>query len=62
MPNVRILADPFRIAADEGRKVGAREERERIKSQFAAWATRHPDPVVSDELWAFVNKIGRDNS
>jgi len=26
---------------------------------FATFATRHPDPIVSDELWTFVNHIER---
>ncbi len=28
--------------------------------QFATFASRHPEPVVSDELWTFVNWIERE--
>jgi len=60
VPDLRILLDPTGIALDEGRKQGVRLERDRIRSQFATYATRHPDPVVADELWGFVHWIDKE--
>lgn len=37
----------------EGRKAMQQD----FERQFAQWAQSHPDPVVCDELWAFVDKI-----
>jgi len=58
--DIRLLTDPTAVARDQGRKAGAREERDRIRGQFALWATRHPDPVVADELWGFVHWIDKE--
>jgi hypothetical protein len=57
--NVRVLLDPTLPAREAGRIQGATEMRERIKHEFAKYATRHPDPVVADELWGFVHFIDR---
>lgn len=58
--DIRLLTDPAAVARDQGRKAGAREERERIRDLFATYATRHPDPVVADELWGFVHYIDKE--
>lgn len=60
--DIRLLTDPTAVARDQGRKAGAREERERIRNEFATYATRHPDPVVADELWGFVHHLDREGS
>ncbi len=57
--NVKEMLDPVRWSREEGRIAGRKEMRDRIRDQFATFATRHPDPVISDELWAFVNYIER---
>ena len=36
---------------------GAMIMRQQIVDQFAQFATTHPDPVVANELWEFVDKI-----
>lgn len=60
MPNdVRQFLDPVPFAREAGRELGQRQMRDRIRDEFAAFAVRHPDPVVSDELWSFVNHIER---
>lgn len=28
-----------------------------LVSQFKEWAKSHPNPVIADELWGFVDKI-----
>jgi hypothetical protein len=33
--------------------------RDQVRDQFAMYATRHPEPVVADELWGFVRHIER---
>jgi hypothetical protein len=33
--------------------------RDQVRDQFAMYATRHPEPVVADELWGFVHHIER---
>ena len=57
--SVRNMLDPVKTAREEGRLRGRLEMRNHIRDQFATFAVRHPDPVVSDELWAFVNHIDR---
>ena len=57
--DIRAMLDPVPFARNEGRKVGQREMRDRVRDEFARFATRHPDPVISDELWTFVNYIER---
>ena len=57
--NVKSLLDPVRTSREEGRLQGRKEMRDQIRDQFATFASRHPDPVVSDELWTFVNWIER---
>ena len=41
----------------EGYLLGERETLDRLEAMFTQWAVTHPDAVVRDELWAFVNKI-----
>ena len=57
--DIRTWVDPVPIAKQAGRQQGQREMRDRIRDTFATFATRHPDPVISDELWTFVNYIER---
>jgi hypothetical protein len=57
--NVQRMLDPVRTSREEGRLQGRKEMRDRIRDQFATFASRHPDPVISDELWLFVNHIER---
>ena len=57
--NVKEMLDPVRWSREEGRLQGRKEMRDRVRDTFATFATRHPDPVISDELWLFVNHIDR---
>ena len=57
--SVRNMLDPVKTAREEGRLHGRMEMRNQIRDMFATFAVRHPDPVVSDELWMFVNHIDR---
>lgn len=57
--NVKSMLDPVRTSREEGRLQGRKEMRDQIRDQFATFASRHPDPVISDELWTFVNWIER---
>lgn len=59
MFNVKQMLDPVRTSREEGRLQGRKEMRDQVRDQFAIFASRHPDPVVSDELWTFVNYIER---
>jgi hypothetical protein len=58
--NVRNMLDPVKTSREEGRLQGRKEMRDHIRDQFATFASRHPEPVVSDELWTFVNWIERE--
>ena len=44
----------------EGEAAGKREMLDRVEALFAEWAVTHPDPVVRDELWGFVDRIRRE--
>ena len=57
--DVRQMLDPVKTAREEGRLQGKLEMRNAIRDQFATFAVHHPDPVISDELWMFVNHIDR---
>jgi hypothetical protein len=57
--NVRNMLDPVRTSREEGRLQGRKEMRDAIRAQFVSFASSHPDPVVTDELWTFVNYIER---
>jgi hypothetical protein len=57
--SVRNMLDPVRTSREEGRLQGRKEMRDQVRDQFATFAARHPDPVISDELWLFVNYIER---
>ena len=54
---VRLMLDPTTSAREAGRQQGRTEMREQIATMFASFASSHPDPVVSDELWGFVHHI-----
>ena len=45
--------------AGEHQAAGRRQMLNRIRTEFATFATRHPDPIISDELWQFVNHLDR---
>jgi hypothetical protein len=57
--NVKEMLDPVRWSREEGRLQGRKEMRDHVRDQFATFASRHPDPVISDELWLFVSHIER---
>ena len=54
-----VWTDPTRSAREAGRLQGRKEMRDQVRDQFAMYATRHPEPVVADELWGFVHHIER---
>jgi hypothetical protein len=54
------MLDPVKTSREEGRLQGRKEMRDQIRDRFATFASRHPEPVVSDELWTFVNWIERE--
>ena len=54
-----VWTDPTRLAREAGRLQGRKEMRDQVRDQFAMYATRHPEPVVADELWGFVRHIER---
>ena len=56
---LHAFLDPVPFARETGRQLGQRQMRDRIRDQFAVFATRHPDPVIADELWTFVSHIER---
>lgn len=56
--NVRVL-EPQLTAEAEGIATGQRMMRDRIAVELAQFASSHPDPVVSDELWTFVDHVRR---
>lgn len=60
--NVKQMLDPVKTAREEGRLQGRLEMRNAIRDMFATFAVRHPDPVVSDELWSFVNHVDRQQA
>lgn len=45
-------------AYSKGFADGSAEMRDHVALMFAQWAI-HPNPVVADELWAFVEKVQR---
>lgn len=38
---------------------GVRDTHARVIKAFTQWAMTHPDQVVRDELWGFVEKLRR---
>lgn len=55
--NVKALLDPVRTSREEGRLQGRKEMRDYLRDVFATHAASHPNPVVADELWTFINHI-----
>lgn len=41
----------------DGYVLGKRDTLDAMEQMFSQWAMTHPDPVVRDELWGFVDKI-----
>ena len=41
----------------DGYTLGERDALDKVEAMFVQWAMTHPDAVVRDELWGFVNKI-----
>lgn len=56
---VKTMLDPVRTSREEGRMQGRKEMRDHIRGTFAAFASDHPNPVIRDELWAFIEHIER---
>ena len=52
-----IFETDFSRTKREGYLLGERETLDRVEAMFSQWAMTHPDAVVRDELWGFVNKI-----
>jgi hypothetical protein len=46
--------NPVKEARAHGLREGQTMMRDKIAEELATFATTHPDPVVADELWAFV--------
>lgn len=42
---------------EAGYSKGVSDVRESVLTAFIQWAVTHPNPVVEDELWQFVNLI-----
>jgi hypothetical protein len=42
---------------DRAFRQGERDTLDKVEAMFSQWAMTHPDAVVRDELWGFVNKI-----
>lgn len=55
--NPGIMLDPVQAVKVDALATGQRIMRDRIAVDLAQFATSHPDPVVADELWAFVNYV-----
>lgn len=55
--NPGIMLDPVQAVKVDALATGQRMMRDRIAVDLAQFATSHPSPVVSDELWAFVNYV-----
>ena len=56
---VRNMLDPVRTSREEGRLQGRKEMRDKLRADFATFATSHPNPVIADELWQFIGHIER---
>ena len=54
---MRFTPDVTASARDIGRAEGRLEAVREIADAFAKFAISHPDPVVCDELWAFINYL-----
>jgi hypothetical protein len=52
-----LLPDRVKEARALGYREGMTDMRERLARDFATFAASHPDPIVSDELWAFCHHI-----
>lgn len=52
-----LFETDFSRTRREGYLLGERETLDKVESMFSQWAMTHPDAVVRDELWGFVNKI-----
>ena len=55
--NPAIQMDPVAAVKVDALATGQRMMRDRIAIDLAAFAIAHPDPVVADELWSFINHI-----
>ena len=52
-----LFETDFSRTKREGYLLGERETLDKVEALFSQWAMTHPDAVVRDELWGFVNKI-----
>lgn len=55
--NPGISLNPVQAVKRDALATGQRMMRDRIAVDLAHYATTHPNPVVSDELWAFVEYV-----
>lgn len=53
----QIFVPDHKRLRDEGFSEGARFMRQHIEKTFMQWAASHPECVVRDELWAYVEKL-----
>lgn len=47
----------IRLAIENARSDASRTTKDRVVALLGQWATTHPNPVVTDELWMFVEKL-----
>ncbi len=52
-----MFPDERRKLKGEAHRLGQRAMKDRIIHMFQQYAVSHPEPVVVDELWAFVEKL-----
>lgn len=52
-----LFETDFSRTKREGYILGERETLDKVEAMFSQWAMTHPDAIVRDELWGFVNKI-----
>jgi hypothetical protein len=56
-----MLLDPVGSVRREALETGKRIMRDKLAVDFAMFATNHPDPVICDELWSFVEHIRKQD-
>jgi hypothetical protein len=54
---MQFSPDVTQTAREAGRAQGRMDAVREISDAFAAFAISHPDPVVCDELWTFINYL-----
>ena len=51
------MVTDIRLAIENARSDASRTTKDRVVALLGQWATTHPDPLVTDELWTFVEKL-----